>query len=87
MVFNSAVWYIMSVISSVISSSTSLDYYFFFDDLFMVSTAFSMFYSWQIYQVEMTTADTGGKPMESTTDENDVIHLMDAPLILFDMQR
>ena len=77
----------MSVISSVISSSTNIDYYFFFDDLFMVSTAFSMFYSWQIYQVEMTTADTGGKPSESTADENNVIHLTDAPLILYDMQR
>ena len=85
MVFNSAVWYIMSVVSSVISSSTSFDYYFFFDDLFMVSTAFSMFYSWQIYQVEMTAADTGGKPSEATSDENDVIHLVDAPYMLYEM--
>ena len=87
MVFKSAVWYIISIISSVISNGTSFDFYFFFDDLFMVSTAFSMFYSWQIYLVEMTTADTGGKPSESTADENNVIHIMDAPLILYDMQR
>ena len=54
----------------------------------MMSTAFSMFYSWQIYQVEMTTADTGGKPSEATaSDENDVIHLVDAPFMLYEMQR
>ena len=46
MVILGALWYVISVIGFVFTFSEELDYYFLFDDLFMVSTAFSLFYSW-----------------------------------------
>ena len=46
MVLYGALWYVVSVIGFLLTFSETLDYYFFFDDLFMISTAFSMFYSW-----------------------------------------
>ena len=49
MVFHGALWYLVSVVGFLLTFSEKLDYYFFFDDLFMVSTAFSMFYSWQSF--------------------------------------
>ena len=51
MVIHGAFWYLVSVFGFLLTFSEKLDYYFFFDDLFMVSTAFSMFYSWQSFQV------------------------------------
>lgn len=59
MVIYGAIWYLVSVFGFLLTFSENLDYYFFFDDLFMVSTAFSMFYSWQSYQVGEAT---DGKP-------------------------
>ena len=46
MVMYGAFWYIVSCIGFLLTFSESLDYYFLFDDLFMIATAFSMFYSW-----------------------------------------
>jgi len=57
MVAYGAFWYFVSVIGFLLTFSENLDYYFFFDDLFMVSTAFSMFYSWQSFQVASRTKD------------------------------
>ena len=52
MVIHGALWYVISVIGFVFTFSETMDYYFLFDDLFMVSTAFSLFYSWQSYEVD-----------------------------------
>ena len=46
MVVHGALWYVISCVGFVFTFSETLDYYFLFDDLFMVSTAFSLFYSW-----------------------------------------
>ena len=46
MVVHGALWYVISCIGFIFTFDDSLDYYFLFDDLFMVSTAFSLFYSW-----------------------------------------
>ena len=51
MVANGALWYFISCIGFVFTFSEKLDYYFVFDDLFMVSTAFSLFYSWQSFNL------------------------------------
>jgi len=51
MVMYGAFWYMVSVVGFLLTFSETLDYYFFFDDLFMVATCFSMFYSWQSFQV------------------------------------
>ena len=61
MVIYGAIWYMVSVVGFLLTFSENLDYYFFFDDLFMVSTAFSMFYSWQSFQVETDE----GKPAQT----------------------
>lgn len=73
MVFYGALWYIVSCIGFLLTFSESLDYYFVFDDLFMVSTAFSMFYSWQSFQV----SDNKGKPAET-------MNLVDVPSVTKD---
>ena len=52
MVVQGALWYIISCIGFVCTFSYTLDYYFLFDDLFLVSTAFSLFYSWQSYELD-----------------------------------
>ena len=52
MVVHGALWYVISCIGFVFTFSETLDYYFLFDDLFMVSTAFSLFYSWQSYELD-----------------------------------
>ena len=52
MVVHGALWYFISVIGFIFTFSEELDYYFLFDDLFMVSTAFSLFYSWQSYEID-----------------------------------
>ena len=49
MVIYGAVWYVLSCLGFLLTFSDTLDYYFIFDDLFMISTAFSMFYSWQSF--------------------------------------
>lgn len=51
MVMYGAFWYIVSCLGFLLTFSEKLDYYFLFDDLFEVSTAFSMFYSWQSFIV------------------------------------
>ena len=61
MVFYGAIWYFVSVLGFLLTFSEALDYYFFFDDLFMISTAFSMFYSWQSFQV----SEDPEKPVET----------------------
>ena len=53
MVIHGALWYVISCIGFICTFSETLDYYFLFDDLFMVSTAFSLFYSWQSYELDM----------------------------------
>ena len=52
MVVHGALWYVISCIGFMLTFSESLDYYFLFDDFFMVSTAFSLFYSWQSYELD-----------------------------------
>jgi len=42
-------WYLISCVGFVCTCSEELNYYFLFDDLFIISTAFSLFYSWQTY--------------------------------------
>ena len=49
MVLHGAFWYLVSVVGFLLTFSEKLDYYFFFDDIFMISTAFCLFYSWQSY--------------------------------------
>ena len=44
-----ALWYVVSLACLVFTNSDVLNYYFFFDDIFMISTAFCLFYSWQSY--------------------------------------
>ena len=44
-----ALWYVVSCACLVFINSDVLNYYFFFDDIFMISTAFCLFYSWQSY--------------------------------------
>ena len=44
-----ALWYVVSLACLVFINSDILNYYFFFDDIFMISTAFCLFYSWQSY--------------------------------------
>lgn len=51
MVLYGAFWYIISCIGFVLTFSEELDYYFVFDDLFMVATSFSLFYSWQSFNI------------------------------------
>ena len=74
MVVNGAFWYIVSCFGFLLTFSETLDYYFIFDDLFMISTAFSMFYSWQSFQVndhDKQTAQT--------------MNLRDVPFVLKEM--
>ena len=71
MVIWGAFWYVVSCVGFLLTFSESLDYYFIFDDLFMISTAFSMFYSWQSFRVP--TED--GEPRETMT-------LNDVPTVL-----
>ena len=76
MVINGAFWYAVSCVGFLLTFSERLDYYFVFDDLFMISTAFSMFYSWQSFQI--------------STDENkpaEIMHLTDVPIVLIEMIR
>ena len=51
MVMYGALWYVISCVGFVLTFSEALDYYFVFDDLFMVATSFSLFYSWQSYNI------------------------------------
>lgn len=74
MVLYGALWYIVSCFGFLLTFSETLDYYFVFDDLFMVSTAFSMFYSWQSFQV----IDEEGKPAKTMS-------LRDVPFVFRDM--
>ena len=62
MVLYGAIWYAVSCIGFLLTFSERLDYYFVFDDLFMISTAFSMFYSWQSFRVPATE---GGPAVET----------------------
>ena len=48
-------WYLISCVGFVCTWSDNLNYYFLFDDLFIISTAFSLFYSWQTYTDETLT--------------------------------
>lgn len=73
MVLYGALWYIVSCFGFLLTFSETLDYYFVFDDLFMVSTAFSMFYSWQSFQV----IDEEGKPAKTMS-------LRDVPFVFRD---
>ena len=74
MVFYGALWYFVSVVGFLLTMSERLDYYFIFDDLFMVSTAFSMFYSWQSFIV----SEDPKKPAET-------INLLDSPRVLIEI--
>ena len=76
MVLHGAFWSLVSVVGFLLTFSEKLDYYFFFDDLFMVSTAFSMFYSWQSFQV----SDDPNKPAET-------MNLRDVPSVFLLMMR
>ena len=71
MVIWGAIWYVASCVGFLLTFSESLDYYFIFDDMFMISTAFSMFYSWQSFRVP--TED--GEPQDTMT-------LSDVPAVL-----
>ena len=77
MVINGAFWYIVSCVGFLMTFSESLDYYFIFDDLFMISTAFSMFYSWQSFQVSNGSDDEKKAPQ--------TMHLIDVPGVLMEM--
>jgi len=81
MVAYGALWYLVSVVGFLLTFSENLDYYFFFDDLFMVSTAFSMFYSWQSFQV----ASTNEKENDGVEKPAETIALLDVPRVLRDM--
>ena len=75
MVMYGAFWYIVSCLGFLLTFSEKLDYYFLFDDLFEVSTAFSMFYSWQSFQVG--SEDEKKKP--------ETMNLVDVPRVFFEM--
>ena len=64
MVIWGAIWYVASCVGFLLTFSESLDYYFIFDDMFMISTAFSMFYSWQSFRVP---ASEGAPPVDTMT--------------------
>ena len=49
MVAKAALWYIISIACMVAVYSDMWNYYFFIDDMAMISTAFCIFYSWQSY--------------------------------------
>ena len=49
MVAYGALWYAISCGGLIFTFSDVWNYYFFFDDIFMISTAFCLFYSWQSY--------------------------------------
>ena len=51
MVVHGALGYVVSCVGFVLTFSENLDYYFVFDDLFMVATSFSLFYSWQSFNI------------------------------------
>jgi len=76
MVLYGAFWYMVSCVGFLLTFSEKLDYYFLFDDLFEVSTAFSMFYSWQSFIV----SEEADKPA-------DTMSLKDVPFVLFEMFR
>ena len=75
MVVNGAFWYIVSCLGFLLTFSETLDYYFIFDDLFMISTAFSMFYSWQSFQVSSDHDKQSAQTM----------NLRDVPFVLKEM--
>jgi len=74
MVFYGALWYLASVLGFLVTFSERLDYYFFFDDFFMISTSFSMFYSWQSFQVSQDP----NAPAQT-------MNLTDVPLVFFEL--
>ena len=49
MVSYGAFWYGISCAGLLFTFSERWNYYFIFDDIFMISTAFCLFYSWQSY--------------------------------------
>lgn len=65
MVAHGALWYTLSLASALFSYSEYWNYYFFFDDIVMISTAFCLFYSWQSY--------------DNDTSKKNAIGLLDVP--------
>jgi len=55
MVALGGLWYGISFLAFLCSFSTTLDFYFFFDDVSMFATQISSFYSWQTYQRDPLT--------------------------------
>ena len=76
MVLWGAFWYMVSCIGFLLTFSEKLDYYYLFDDLFEVSTAFSMFYSWQSFIVS-----------EQPDVPAPIMNLRDVPFVLVEMIR
>ena len=86
MVMYGALWYVISCIGCVLTFSEQLDYYFVFDDLFMVATSFSLFYSWQSFNIappDHMSENQDVVEVNSSTSKDGVQKVTVGPKIIF----